>query len=123
MFRKVNPDWLTNPIARRRVTGSLNTTQKLALVLSLAILAATSLFSGPQPVQSAPRGFASRLPAAIPEGVPTCATPPPNMVSWWPLDETSGSIVLDIKGGHHGHLSANIGTDPYSATPPKVGNA
>jgi uncharacterized repeat protein (TIGR01451 family) len=45
------------------------------------------------------------------------------MVSWWPLDETSGSIVLDIKGGHHGNLSANIGTDPYSATPPKVGNA
>jgi uncharacterized repeat protein (TIGR01451 family) len=122
MFRKLNPVRLTNPNARRRVSCSRNTTRKLVLALSLAILAATSLLSGSERVQSA-RGFAGRLAPAIPQGVPTCAIPPSNMVSWWPLDETSGSIVLDIKGGHHGHLSANIGSDPYSASPPKVGNA
>ena len=52
-----------------------------------------------------------------------CATPPPNMVSWWPLDETSGNTVVDIKGGHNGTTSANIGSGPTSAIPPKVGNA
>src|SRR5258705_9024036 len=123
MFRKVNPVWLTNPIARWRVAGSLNPTQKLVLILSVAILAATALFSGSESVQSAPRGFASRSLAAMPEGVPTCATPPPGMVSWWPLDETSGNTVVDIKGGHNGTTSASIGSDPFSASPPKVGNA
>jgi uncharacterized repeat protein (TIGR01451 family) len=52
-----------------------------------------------------------------------CATPPPSMVSWWPLDETSGNTVVDIAGGHNGTMSANIGSDPLSAMPPKVGNA
>jgi uncharacterized repeat protein (TIGR01451 family) len=52
-----------------------------------------------------------------------CATPPAGMVSWWPLNETGGNTVLDIKGGHNGTTSANIGSDPLSATSPKVGNA
>jgi uncharacterized repeat protein (TIGR01451 family) len=52
-----------------------------------------------------------------------CASPPPNMVSWWPLNETSGNTVVDIKGGHNGTTSANIGSGPTSAIPPKVGNA
>jgi len=31
-----------------------------------------------------------------------CATPPANMVSWWPLNETSGTTAVDIMGGNHG---------------------
>jgi uncharacterized repeat protein (TIGR01451 family) len=52
-----------------------------------------------------------------------CVSPPPNMVSWWPLNETSGNTVADIKGGHGGITSANIGSDPNSAPSPKVVNA
>lgn len=52
-----------------------------------------------------------------------CAPPPPNMVSWWPLNETSGNTVADIKGGYGGITSANIGSDPNSAPSPKVVNA
>lgn len=52
-----------------------------------------------------------------------CANPPAGMVSWWPLNETSGNTLVDIKGGHNGTTSANIGSDPLSATSPKVGNA
>jgi uncharacterized repeat protein (TIGR01451 family) len=120
MFRKANPVRLSNALTRPQVFRSLNMTQKLFLTLSVAILAATSFFSASQPVQSA---LAGALAATMPEGVPTCATPPPGMVSWWPLNETSGSTVVDIKGGHNGTTSAPIGSDPYSASPPKVGNA
>jgi hypothetical protein len=45
------------------------------------------------------------------------------MISWWPLNETSGNTVVDIKGSHNGTTTANIGSDPLSATSPKVGNA
>lgn len=31
-----------------------------------------------------------------------CTSPPPNMVAWWPLDETSGTTVTDIVGAHNG---------------------
>lgn len=33
---------------------------------------------------------------------PSCATPPPNMVAWWQLNETSGTIASDIMGGNTG---------------------
>lgn len=52
-----------------------------------------------------------------------CATPPPHMVSWWPLNETSGNTVADIKGGHAGTTSNAIGSGPNPATLPKVGGA
>jgi hypothetical protein len=52
----------------------------------------------------------------------SCATPPPSMVSWWPLDEASGNTVVDIIGGHNGSTSNSIGSDPMP-TAPKVGNA
>jgi hypothetical protein len=55
-----------------------------------------------------------------------CAIPPPHMISWWPLDETSGNTLIDVKNGHNGILSANIGSaaGPLSTlVPPKVGNA
>lgn len=52
----------------------------------------------------------------------SCATPPANMVSWWPLDETAGNTVVDIIGSHNGTTSASIGADPMT-TAPKVGNA
>lgn len=32
----------------------------------------------------------------------TCATPPPVMKAWWPLDETSGVGAADIAGGNNG---------------------
>ncbi|MGB0385606.1 MAG: SdrD B-like domain-containing protein [Ardenticatenaceae bacterium] len=31
-----------------------------------------------------------------------CAPPPPNMVAWWPLDETSGRTAADIIGPNNG---------------------
>ena len=31
-----------------------------------------------------------------------CIEPPPNMVSWWPLDETSGTVAGDIAGTNSG---------------------
>ncbi len=52
-----------------------------------------------------------------------CAKPPPRMVSWWPLNETGGSTVADIKGGHAGTTSGAIGTGPNPAPLPKVGGA
>jgi uncharacterized repeat protein (TIGR01451 family) len=52
-----------------------------------------------------------------------CAAQPPHMVSWWRLDETSGNTVVDSKGPPNGTTSANIGSDPSVAVPPKVGSA
>jgi uncharacterized repeat protein (TIGR01451 family) len=40
-----------------------------------------------------------------------CATPPPSMVSWWPMDETSGNTVVDIWDGNNG-TSLNAGGSP-----------
>jgi len=33
---------------------------------------------------------------------PVCIDPPPNLVSWWPLDETSGTLASDIADGNDG---------------------
>jgi len=52
-----------------------------------------------------------------------CAPQPAKMVSWWPLNETSGNTVVDIIGAHNGTTSSNIGSGPFSAPLPKVGNA
>jgi uncharacterized repeat protein (TIGR01451 family) len=56
---------------------------------------------------------------------PTCATPPPGMVAWWPLDETSGNVVHSIVGNHDGITqSGPIGSGgPSVAAAPKVGSA
>jgi len=54
-----------------------------------------------------------------------CATPPPGMVAWWPLDETSGKVVHSIVGNHDGITqSGPIGAGgPSVASAPKVGSA
>jgi len=55
-----------------------------------------------------PQGAASDIGAY--EVGTACTPPPPNMVAWWPLDETSGTIVTDIVGGHNGTAQpASIG--------------
>lgn len=59
-----------------------------------------------------------------------CATPPSNMVSWWPLNETSGTSATDIMGGNTGQtmnpagLVAPIGSSgPTSLTGQHVNNS
>lgn len=54
-----------------------------------------------------------------------CATPPSGMVAWWPLDETSGSLLHSIVGNHDATTQpAAIGAGgPSVATAPKVGSA
>lgn len=39
---------------------------------------------------------------AGPAGKCKCVSPPSGMVSWWPLDETGGTIVNDIVGSNNG---------------------
>jgi len=40
---------------------------------------------------------------AIPSAfAPSCVTPPSGMISWWPLDETSGNTSEDIQDGNDG---------------------
>jgi uncharacterized repeat protein (TIGR01451 family) len=77
-----------------------------------------------------PPGTACRGPHCItlPACPPVqCAPQPPHMVSWWPLNETTGNTVVDIKGGHNGTTTpGSIGTaggNPLPAPLPKVGNA
>ena len=46
--------------------------------------------------------------SATPTRTPMCVTPPPNMVAWWPMDETAGATVLkDIVGGNHATPAAS----------------
>ncbi|MDX6500367.1 MAG: hypothetical protein QOG23_3627 [Blastocatellia bacterium] len=59
-----------------------------------------------------------------------CATPPANMVSWWPLNETSGTTAVDIMGGNPGQtmsstsVVAPIGSGgPSSLTGQHVNNS
>jgi uncharacterized repeat protein (TIGR01451 family) len=51
--------------------------------------------------------------------------PPSSLVSWWPLDETSGNTLVDIKNGHNATLPANIGSASgvQPSIPAKVVNA
>jgi len=39
---------------------------------------------------------------ALAGAAPSCVTPPSGMVSWWPLDETSGTTSVDIQDGNDG---------------------
>jgi len=56
--------------------------------------------------------------------VHSCASQPPHMVSWWPLNETSGNTVVDVIGGYNGTTSNPIGsTDPRVSQFPKVTSA
>jgi hypothetical protein len=52
---------------------------------------------------------------ALPAHAQNCAPPPAGLISWWPLDETSGTAVADILGRNPGTASAPIG----SASTPK----
>lgn len=36
-----------------------------------------------------------------------CEEPPPNMIAWWPFDETVGPIARDIVAGHDGSYGGN----------------
>jgi uncharacterized repeat protein (TIGR01451 family) len=51
--------------------------------------------------------------------------PPSSLVSWWPLDETSGNTLVDIKNAHNATLPANIGSASgvQPSVPAKVVNA
>ena len=40
---------------------------------------------------------AGSIPSAF---APSCIAPPSNLVSWWPLDETSGTTSEDIQDGN-----------------------
>lgn len=48
-----------------------------------------------------------------------CANPPPQMVGWWPVDETAGPTAADIAGGH---TASYVGSPTPQATG-KVGGA
>jgi hypothetical protein len=43
----------------------------------------------------------------------TCAPQPSGLVAWWPLNETSGTVVADVLGKHPGTASGPIGTGQY----------
>ncbi len=50
-----------------------------------------------------------------------CATPPSDMTGWWSMEETSGTIIKDIAGGHNGTaqpgpVGAFTGTGPVTST-------
>lgn len=46
----------------------------------------------------------------LPAHAQSCAPPPANLVSWWPLDETSGTAVADVQGLNPGTASTPIGS-------------
>ncbi len=56
-----------------------------------------------------------------------CVPPPSGMVAWWPLDETSGTVVADIVGNNNGtpmlgSLPATIGVNGPHTVPAMVDN-
>ena len=87
----------------------------------------------PTPTNTMPTPTITQTPTATrtptitltPTLTPTCVTPPPDMVAWWPLNETSGTAVADIVGTHDGTAqpgpignSAGPGPVTSSAWPP-----
>lgn len=44
-----------------------------------------------------------------------CVNPPPNMVGWWPLDESSGGIAYDTVGAQNGAYKPTTATGPIPA--------
>jgi uncharacterized repeat protein (TIGR01451 family) len=105
--------------------GSSTTITGVTIGGSAAVSGATVCFS--VGLTTPPPASACRYQHCItlPTCQTACAPQPAKMVSWWPLNETSGNTVVDIKSGHNGTTSANIGADPSSslAAPSKVGNA
>ncbi|MGB9367619.1 MAG: LamG domain-containing protein [Xanthobacteraceae bacterium] len=49
-------------------------------------------------------------PTALPAQAQGCAPPPAGLVSWWPLDEKSGTAVADLMGKNPGTMTDNTGT-------------
>lgn len=61
-------------------------------------------------------------PTITPTLTPSCASLPQGAVAWWPLNETTGSTVVDIVGGHNGTtLSGPIGQIPSGTGGPSPG--
>ena len=67
----------------------------------------------------------TRTPTATPTPsstrTPPCVAPPPKLVAWWPLDETSGTIVTDLASGFSGTaqpgpIGSLAGTGPVTST-------
>jgi hypothetical protein len=46
----------------------------------------------------------------LPAQAQTCLPQPAGMIAWWPLNETSGTVVSDVLGNHNGTASGPIGT-------------
>ncbi len=62
--------------------------------------------------------------ASITAACPPCANKPPNMVSWWPLNEQPGAtVVTDITSGHNGTPLPSGSIVIGNAVPGKVGGA
>jgi hypothetical protein len=75
----------------------------------------------------------------LPTHAQTCAPRPAGLIAWWPLNEQTGTTVLDIVGGHNGTTfnASPIGAGPAAlaaikantwnggpvSVPGKVGNA
>jgi hypothetical protein len=60
---------------------------------------------------------------ALPAHAQNCAQPPGGLLAWWPLNETSGTVVADVTGhGHNGVASGAIGPGgPPKSMPGFVG--
>jgi concanavalin A-like lectin/glucanase superfamily protein len=59
----------------------------------------------------------------LPAHAQTCVQPPAGLVSWWPLDETSGTAVADVFGPNSGIATPPITTSgPPKSFPGFVGN-
>jgi Concanavalin A-like lectin/glucanases superfamily len=59
---------------------------------------------------------------ALPAHAQTCAPPPAGLVSWWPLDETTGTVVADVLNNNPGTASGPIGSGGIKSFPGEVGN-
>ncbi len=81
----------------RTATGTLQPTQTVTPT-------ATRTMTSTATYTAAPTGTATGTPTitGTPTKTPMCITPPPNMVAWWPMDETAGApLLLDIVGTNH----------------------
>ncbi len=80
----------------------MKTLKSCTLISTLVVVLAGSLIFSGCSETAKPTDFGGQsLFAAKPAAGPTCVSPPSSLVSWWPLDETSGTTAADI-----------IGTDP-----------
>jgi hypothetical protein len=51
---------------------------------------------------SRPQGVGCDIGAFEFQSIQTCVQPPAGLLSWWPLDETSGTTAMDIMNGNDG---------------------